>query len=286
MSTARTMTVVRAGLLTTVQDRGRWGYQSIGVPVAGPMDLSSHDTANALLGNDASAATLEVTIVGPVLRFDTQARVVVTGGHFDVTVDGALLALNHEKVIAPGAMVAFGQRRLGARAYVGVDGGFDTPVMLGSRSTHADTGFGRQVVAGDVLPLGGAHQRPAITSRGSLIPAGGARVRVRRGPQAEGVPDAAFDTLTQTRFIIGSQSSRMAYRLSGAPVALPERPPMLSDAAFMGGIQVTPSGEAILLMADRQTTGGYPQIATVVSADLPQAGQLAPGDWIEFEVVG
>lgn len=284
MSAARTLAVIRAGLLTTVQDRGRWGHQASGVPVAGPMDLTSHDAANTAVGNDKSAATLEVTIVGPELRFETPAVVAIAGADLGAALDGVPLLLNQPQAAAAGSILRFGQRRRGARAYVAVDGGIDAPMVLGSRATHAADGFGRPLAAGDVVPLGAAHGRTGMTPITRDVPSGGGRVRVRRGPQADGVPEDAFITLTTARFVVGSQSNRMGYRLSGPAVSLGERPPMISDVTFMGGIQITPSGEAILLMADRQTTGGYPQIATVITADLPVVGQLAPGDWIEFEI--
>lgn len=284
MTGVRSVTVVKPGLLTTVQDRGRWGHQSSGVPVAGPMDVVSHDAANAVVGNAAEAATLEVTIAGPALRFDAAATVAVTGADLDATLDGATLPLNQPHAARAGAILVFGVRRRGARAYVAVDGGIASPVVLGSRATHIGSGLGRPLASGDVLSLGGAHNRQGMPRAVTELPMGGARVRARRGPQVDDVPETALVALGRSRFVVAPQSNRMGYRLTGAVVPLGSQRPMISDATFMGGIQITPSGEPILLMADRQTTGGYPQIATVVTADLPLAGQLAPGDWLEFEV--
>lgn len=285
MSPTRWLAVLRPGLLTTVQDRGRWGFQASGVPVAGPMDVRSHDAANAVVGNPVAAATLEVTISGPELRFESAATLAVAGADLGATIDGTPITPGQRHLASPGSVVAFGQRRRGARAYLAVNGGIDTPVVLGSRATHAGAGFGRALAAGDRLPLGTPGATTAeVAVRLVDVPSGGARVRVRRGPQTDEVPESVFEQLSTTRFIVGSQSNRMGYRLTGATVALGERRPMISDAAIMGGLQITPSGEAILLMADRQTTGGYPQIATVITADLPLAGQLGPGDWIEFEI--
>jgi antagonist of KipI len=283
MTGLRTLSVLSAGLLTTVQDRGRWGHQASGVPVAGPMDPVSHDAANAIVGNAPDAATLEITIVGPALRFDVAARLVVAGADLAAAVDGTPLPLSQARDVAPGAVLTFGHRRRGARAYVAIDGGVASPLVLGSRATHAVTGFGRPLASGDVLPLGPGHQRSGLRWTPITLPAGGARVRVRRGPQTEAATDAALAVLTRSRFVISPHSNRMGYRLTGPAIPLPPGPPMISDATFVGGIQVTPSGEAIVLMADRQTTGGYPQIATVITADVGVAGQLAPGDWLEFE---
>ena len=187
-----------------------------------------------------------------------------------------------------GSVISFGQRRSGARAYVAFDGGVDVPPVLGSRSTHLISGLGGlsggALHAGDRVPLGA----PAGAARRSLnsppAVAGGARLRILPGPQDDHFEPDAFDALRLTRFTVSPQSDRMGYRLAAdRPLSAPPGE-MISDVTFAGGVQVPPSGHPILLMADRQTTGGYPQIASVISADLPLAGQLAPGDWVEFEV--
>jgi KipI family sensor histidine kinase inhibitor len=286
------VTVVTPGLLTTVQDRGRWGYQSSGVSVSGAMDIVSHRLANVLVGNDDGAATLEATVMGPELRFEEPTSVSVTGADLGATVDGSPLAPGRMTAVKRGSSLRFGARRSGARAYVGVAGGIAVDPVLGSRSTHALTGLGgfggRPLKGGDRIPIGrvlrgGAGGRPVPNVSRSAMPAvqGGASVRVLPGPQADFFDVRAFEMLHSTRFIVSPQSNRMGYRLTGA--ALPQlRNDLISDATFTGAIQVPASGEPILLMADRQTVGGYPQIAIVIAADLPLAGQLAPGDWVEF----
>ncbi|HEY7191091.1 MAG TPA: 5-oxoprolinase subunit PxpB [Vicinamibacterales bacterium] len=286
----RHVTVVRPGLFTTIQDRGRWGHQANGVPVGGALDRVSHSAANALVGNDAGAATLEVTLLGPELRLESEAVVAVTGADLGARVDGSDVTLNSTITCRPGAVLRFGERRSGSRAYVAVDGGIDVDPVLGSRATSVLCGLGgvdgRAIVAGDRLPLG-APARPERARRRldlSPVPHGGARLRVLPGPHQDFFPDEAFDHLQRGRFIVTPRSDRMGYRLEGARLRRIEKREMISDAAFIGGIQVPSSGEPILLMSDRQTTGGYPQIATVITADLPLAGQLAPGDWIEFEI--
>jgi allophanate hydrolase subunit 2 len=140
--------------LTTVQDRGRWGYQSLGVSVAGPMDVVSHDAANAVLGNDPASATLEVTLSGPELRFEHPAWVVVTGADLGAVLDASALAPGVPRTARAGSVLRFGQRRRGARAYVAVDGGIAAPLVLGSRATHVAGGIGRALAAGDRLALG------------------------------------------------------------------------------------------------------------------------------------
>jgi KipI family sensor histidine kinase inhibitor len=289
-SASRHITVVRPGLFTTIQDRGRWGHQANGVPVGGALDRVSHGAANALVGNDVGAATLEITLLGPELRFESDAVVAVTGADLGARVDGSEVMLNSAITCRPGAVLRFGERRSGSRAYMAVDGGIDVEPVLGSRATSALCGLGgvdgRAIVAGDRLPLG-APVRPERVRRVqdlTPVPHGGARLRVLPGPHQDFFPDDAFDHLQHRRFIVTPRSDRMGYRLEGARIPRIAAREMISDAAFIGGIQVPLSGEPILLMADRQTTGGYPQIATVITADLPLAGQLAPGDWIEFEI--
>jgi KipI family sensor histidine kinase inhibitor len=285
----RSVTMLRAGLLTTVQDGGRWGYQNLGVPVAGPMDGTAHRMANAIVGNPARAATLEVTILGPELRMEQDTRVAITGADLHATVNGADVPPATLVRCAKHSVLRFGDRRAGTRACVAFDGGIATELVLGSRATDVTSGLGgmagRPVQAGDRVPLGPANDRVttgAVTPPD--LPPGGARLRVLPGPQATAFEPSALESLQRTRFTISPRSNRMGYRLSGGTVASPARGDMISDVTVTGGLQVPPSGDPILLMADRQTTGGYPQLAVVITADLPAAGQLGPGDWIEFEV--
>jgi KipI family sensor histidine kinase inhibitor len=287
---SRSISVVRPGLFTTIQDTGRWGYQAYGVSVSGAMDRISHRLANMLVGNEPGAATLEVTLVGPELGCEHEATIAVTGGDLSATVDGVELPLNKAVRCAAGSVLRFGERRSGSRAYVAFDGGLDTPRILGSRSTHVRSGLGgfagRAIAGGDLIPLGRGRMAPPAGAgpAATSARAGGARLRVLAGPEDDFFPIEALETIRRTRFTIAPQSDRMGYRLQGERVPTRNANEMISDAAFVGAIQVPPSGEPILLMADRQTTGGYPQLATVITADLPLAAQLAPGDWIEFEV--
>jgi len=161
------------------------------------------------------------------------------------------------------------------------------PMTFGSRATHVGAALGgldgRALAAGDRLPLGPASDRRASRSLDTpAIPNGGARLRILPGPQDEFFAEPAFTLLERARFLVTPQSNRMGYRLSGASIPRISDREMISDATFVGAIQIPASGQPILLMSDRQTTGGYPQIATVITADLPLAGQLAPGDWVEF----
>lgn len=299
--------VIKPGILTTVQDLGRWGFQSSGVSVAGPMDAYAHRLANALVGNLRNDATLEVTLVGPELECDDERVVAVTGAQFEVTVDDRPVPMNAAIVVAPRSRLKVGRRIRGARAYIAVGGGIDVPLLFGSRATHltaAMGGFqGRALRAGDRLPVGPRHG-PARAGRhvrldGSLGPGGrtgtlgpgaqtGAdghvRVRVLPGPQDDYFSADTLRTLQSASYAIDPQSDRMGFRLEGAALAHARQTEMISDATPMGALQVPPSGQPILLMADRQTAGGYPMIVTVITADLSLAGQLAPGDSIAFAI--
>jgi KipI family sensor histidine kinase inhibitor len=290
-SSGRQITVMKPGLLTTIQDRGRWGHQAFGVPVSGPMDEVSYRLANTIVGNPSGAAVLEATVTGPELRIETESIMAVTGADLGISLDGSPLALNAAILCPAGCTIRCGERRNGARAYIAFDGGIGTPPVLGSRATHMVSELGgiagRPLKADDVIPLqprSPASARPKPRAAGPIA-MGGARLRVLLGPQDEFFAPAALETLQQTRFTITAQSDRMGYRLAGrARIERAAQQEMISDATFVGAIQVPPSGDPILLMADRQTTGGYPQIATVITADLPLAGQLAPGDWVEFQL--
>lgn len=275
-------------MLTTVQDLGRWGHQGYGVPVAGPMDVYSHRLANRLVGNSWDAAALEVTLVGPELEADSDAVCAVAGAEFPLTVDGRGVRMNTPFGLAKGSHLRFGSRTRGARATLAVAGGITVPALFGSRATSIVSRMGpfggRPLAAGDVLPVGQAqaHARVSLPAPSLPLPDGGARVRVIMGPHERMFTPAAIEAFLGSRYIVTPQSNRMGYRLDGARITHAGEADILSEATPPGTVQVPASGQPILLMADRQTTGGYPKLATVITADLPLAGQLAPGDWIEF----
>jgi biotin-dependent carboxylase-like uncharacterized protein len=285
--------VIKPGLLTTIQDRGRWGWQAQGVSVSGPMDPCSHRLANALAGNDASAATLEVTLIGPELEFEDERVIAVAGAEFELTVDGRGVPANSAFVVAAGSHLRFGARRRGARAYIAIAGGIDAPAILGSRSTHLVSAMGgidgRALKAGDHLPLGDPRRARRAMSVQPLtpvvpLPDAHARIRVLAGPQLDYFSHDALDVLQSGPYTISGQSDRMGFRLDGPQLTHARGADIISDATALGALQVPASGQPIVLMADRQTAGGYPKIATVISADVSVAGQLGPGDTLTFSV--
>jgi antagonist of KipI len=284
--------VIKPGLLTTIQDRGRWGLQSHGVPVAGPMDPVSHRLANALVGNDADAATLEITLIGPELEFEGERVVAVAGAEFEMALDSRPVPMHAPFIVSAESRLRFGARRLGARAYLAIAGGLAVPPTFGSRSTHLISAMGgvdgRALRAGDRLPLGDTSRasRSAAALSQPLVPLPDhhARLRVLPGPQAEYFAAEALDLLQSQPYVVGQNSDRMGFRLEGPRLTHARGADIISDATPLGVLQVPASGQPILLMADRQTSGGYPKIATLISADVSVAGQLGPGDTIAFAV--
>lgn len=284
--------VIKPGILTTVQDEGRWGYQSQGVPVAGPMDPFSHRLANALVGNPRDAAVLEITLVGPELEFQSERVIAICGAEFTVTMDDRPIKSNVAVLAGAGTRLKFGARVRGARAYLAIAGGIDVPPVLGSRSTHVISAMGgmggRALRAGDQVPVGNARtpQRTAspLSDPVSALPDGDATVRVLPGPQADRFAPDALDVLQSAPYLIAQNSDRMGFRLEGPRLVHSGSADIISDATPLGVLQVPAAGQPILLMADRQTTGGYPKLATVIAADLAVAAQLAPGDRLSFRV--
>jgi antagonist of KipI len=284
---ASRLVVVKPGMLTTVQDLGRVGYQGLGVPVSGPMDAYSHRLANQLLGNDPMAAALEITLLGPELVAEGDVTCAIAGAEIEVTVDGASVPRHEPFRVTSGSRLRWGARGRGTRMTLAVRGGFDVPLTLGSRAMHLVSRMGpfggRSLRAGDVLPVAPTASS-GTANRGTPLdlPEGGAQVRVVPAAHRERFTSDAWELLIRTRFVVSPQSNRMGYRLDGPPLGHAAAADILSEAMPIGAMQVPASGQAILLMAERQTTGGYATIANVITADLPIAGQLAPGDWIAF----
>ncbi len=254
--------------------------------MSGALDWFSHRFANRLLGNDRDMATLEVTLMGPELRFEQNATFAVTGAEFHITLDGTPVEMNRAIEATSGAVLTFGARLRGARAYVGIAGGIDVPRVLGSRSTHVVTRMGghegRALKRGDMLRTGAERQRPgAMVPQLSPFAIDGRDGSKLRCTIVDGQLAAQLSAL---RFRVSTRSDRMGYLLDGATIDAAPSGELISTALPTGTIQVPPSGLPILLMNDHATTGGYAMAATVITADLPLAGQLAPGDPIEFEM--
>ena len=293
MTSPVSLTVEDPGLLTTLQDLGRWGAQHHGVSVSGAMDRLSLRLANRLVGNRDQTAALEVTLAGPTIRFNRDSQVAVSGAEFILQLDKYEVSPETLLSIGSGQCLMFGRRLSGARAYIAVAGGVEGESFMGSRSTHLPSQkggmAGRPLRRGDELRVGilrskSVRSHPGPGLRWRRRPTGGTKVRVILGAQVDWFPRDSVETFCSKRYWVGIASDRMGYRLEGPPVRRGDAREMLSQAVSMGSVQIPQSGEPILAMADCQTTGGYPKIATVISADLHLLGQLGPGDWLEFDV--
>lgn len=281
-----TIRIVLGGPSTTVQDLGRRAQRD-GVPESGAMDSYAARLANLLVGNKEDCAVLETTLAGPVLVFQRSATVALGGGDFGASIDGEPLAPWHAVPVRTGATLNLGNAQRGCRACVAIAGGIDVPMVLGSRSTFLPGRFGgfdgRVLRAGDVLALGepaGHIGRRALAP--ALRPVHEPTIRLIAGEHLESLDDRSREALFGDGLRISARSDRMGYRLEGAALRLRAPVEIISTAVTMGTVQVTPSGESILLMADHQTTGGYPMVGHVATVDLGAVAQLRPGDAIRF----
>ncbi|MDY3248766.1 MAG: biotin-dependent carboxyltransferase family protein [Candidatus Choladocola sp.] len=284
--------VLFPGALTTVQDPGRFGYQQAGIPCSGVMDQRSFSIANGLTGNLPGAAVLEHTILGGQYLFTQDAVIALTGADMDPRIDGSPCPMYRPVQISSGSVLSLGTARKGCRTYLAVTGGIDVPEVLGSRSTNIKCGIGgyegRALLAGDLLPVGDSRVTyDEIRSRTSAeIPyASDIRIRVIEGPQNDYFTENGLFTFYSGTYTVTGQSDRMGCRLSGPSIESIHGTDIISDGIVFGSIQITPAGEPIVLMADRQTTGGYAKIATVCTADLPLLAQARPGDTVHFEKI-
>lgn len=286
------LTIVDPGPFATIQDLGRPGYQRFGVSVSGAMDECALRIANMLVGNDENEAAVEFTFAGGCYMVDTDScRFAIAGGDFPLTIDGGPAAAYAAHTVERGSRLTIGRALAGARGYLSVSGGFDLSEVLGSRSTHLRSQMGGVdggvLAAGSALPLRAekAPEGQDMWLPHDLWPAGDGMVRVVLGPQDDRFTQKGIRTFLSDEYRITDQSDRMGYRLEGPPIEHSGDYNIVSDGIAPGSVQVVGSGQPIILLADRQTTGGYTKIATVISADLPILAQLRPGDSIRFQAV-
>ena len=289
---APVLEVVRPGMLTTIQDLGRPGYQRFGVSPGGAMDPLALRLANRLVGNSERAAGLEITVQGPTLQVLDDCFVAITGGNLCPLLESAAVRLWRAIRLVKGQSLIFGGRASGARAYLSIDGGFSVPEVLGSRSTDLQSSFGglggRRLLKGDLLFRIRSRNR-AVKPAHVLCDAldeyeDPFRLRVLEGPQTALLSSGAMQRFLESEYVVTPASNRIGYRLGGPTVELIGKE-IISDPVALGSIQVLPGGQLVLLMADHQTVGGYPKIATLVSADVPKAAQLSIGDRVRFQKI-
>jgi biotin-dependent carboxylase-like uncharacterized protein len=284
------ITVLKPGLLTTVQDGGRPGYRAFGMPLAGAMDRHAYAIANALAGNAPGAAALEATLLGPTLRFEAEAYVGLCGADMQATLDGEPVASGSGLAVPAGAELALGSAPVGCRAYLAVHGGIDVAPVLGSRSTYTRAAIGglhgRPLRAGDVLPVAMAEGRPRAARalpRALLPRVGGAiALRVLLGPQDDRITEEGIRTFLESAYVVTNRNDRMGYQLDGPAVRLRGAADIVSDGLCPGAVQIPGGGTPIVMMVDCQTTGGYAKVATVIGPDLARLAQARRDDVVRF----
>ncbi|HEY8488724.1 MAG TPA: biotin-dependent carboxyltransferase family protein, partial [Thermaerobacter sp.] len=291
MSQTGWLEVLHGGLLTTVQDGGRPGLEAAGLSAGGAMDRFLLACANALVGNPPDAAALEFTLDGPVLaaRGDVVMAVVAAGASWYAGEPERPLPLWESVLVRDGSVVVVGAVTAGVRGYVAVAGGVDVPAVLGSRSTHLRARLGglggRPLTRGDRIPVG-RPERPLESLVGRWLPPElrphrrSAPIRVMLGPEADRLTRRGLRTLLRAGYRATALSDRMGLRLQGPPVEAADGYDILSEPLAEGTVQVARDGQPIVLLAERQTTGGYLRVATVIRADLDVAGQIRPGQLV------
>lgn len=287
-----TFLVLTPGSFTTVQDRGRIGYQHMGIPVSGALDSFSCRVANLLVGNAEDCAVLESTIIGPQLSVLREADIALTGGEMDAKLNYKPIENWKTIRIVPGDVLTFQQVRSGCRGYLAVTGGIDVPDVMGSKSTYFGGkigGFdGRPLKKGDILRRGNGYllDTPRYLPQ-RWIPRYPDQLTLRAvvGPQDDHF-DEGVETLFRSAFLVTPKADRMGYRLQGPPITHRQGVPIsiISEPTMPGGIQVPADGQPIILFVE-QTVGGYSKIATVISTDLSKLAQAVPGDSLRFERV-
>jgi antagonist of KipI len=282
-----TIRVISSGFLTTVQDLGRFGFGRFGVPVSGAMDRFALCAANQLVGNSWGSAALEFGIDGPVLEFDEDCVIAVTGAGYKLLVQGKSLPMWTSIVVRRGWRVQVAKEGIGSWSYLAISGGINLEPVLGSQATYLRGGFGGMggtaLKTGDLVPTGrppygvgeiGGREIPAI-----YLPkySESLSLDVILGPQEERFTPEGIETFLTSGYTLSLTSDRMGYRLEGPAVKHSAGADILSDGMVFGSVQIPPNGQPIIMMSECPTTGGYTKIATVASADLPLLAQATPG---------
>ena len=297
-SVKMSLKVIKAGLLDSIQDAGRYGYQQLGINPGGVMDRYSLQAINILLSNAPGEAVIEMHFPAPAFRFEQEAMIALGGADFHATINGEPIPSWHPVLVNKNRVLQFEKRISGGRCYLAVKNGFDIQPWLGSASTNLKAGAGgfrgRALQKEDVL----AFKKPNSYSRYLeekdfvVLPWSSGpdwehsvrRFNIVPGNEWERVEQLSGNQLFQQAFTILNASDRMGYRLNGIPLKTGNKGELISSAVSFGTIQLLPDGQLIILMADHQTTGGYPRIAHVISADLPGLAQQIPGDKINFKL--
>ncbi|MFK8253239.1 5-oxoprolinase subunit C family protein [Ancylobacter terrae] len=282
--------VGESGLFSTLQDGGRFGYQRFGISNSGAMDRMAMSLANALVGNPREAGVIEMTMSGMAFTVAAETcRIALAGAPMALAINGHAAPHLEAHDLARGDKVAIGRAASGMRAYLAVAGGFAVAPVLGSVSTHTRSRIGgldgEPLRTGAVLPLAGTPTGPALRLDAKRLPRPARRLRVVLGPQSDAFTPTGIDTFLTATYRLSARADRMGCQLEGPEVEHAAGFNIVSDGIANGSIQIPGHGRPIILLADRQSTGGYPKIATVIGADLGTLAQLRPGDELAFEAV-
>jgi len=283
-----TFLVKNPGLLTTIQDLGRMEYGQYGIPVSGAMDRFSFQAANLLVGNDPGAAGLEVTLYLLQLEVLIAVRVAITGGDMNPALDGNRLPMWQTVELSAGSTLLFKDICQGVRTYLAVEGGFDSPLVLGSRSTNQKAHLGNALQKEDILRTLPVKKKARLYRLPeAFVPkfSKETEIRVLMGPQDDFFTQKGIETFLGEAYTVTSQSDRQGYRLQGTPIEHVSGADIISDAILPGAIQVPGNGQPIIMMMDAQTTGGYTKIAGVIGPDIDVLAQTLPGQKIRFRQV-
>ncbi|MGL5436212.1 MAG: biotin-dependent carboxyltransferase family protein [Lachnospiraceae bacterium] len=280
----------KGGMLTTVQDAGRFGFQQFGVSPAGPMDNRAFKIANILVGNSLSESALEVTAVGPEIYFEEANIIAVTGADLTPCINGMEIASYQAIHIGRGDVLSFGGMRNGVRAYIAFAGGLDVPVVMGSKATLIRNNLGgiegRAIKEGDRIAFSNPKGQLSQIDQRRMVPEQYDKkeivLRVIPGPQADAFTPKGYRNFFWHGAVISPEFDRMGCRLECEPIEHQGDGNIITDGIAFGAIQIPPSGQPIIMLADRQSTGGYPKIGTVASVDLPLLAQAFPGCKVRF----
>ena len=278
--------VLKAGLFSSIQDSGRSGLRSFGVPSSGAMDEWSAAIANALLGNDQNEPVIEMTLLGASFRFHADAEIALTGADMQPKLNDAPIEMHKSLEVKKGDVLDFGSARKGCRTYLGVLGRWKVPKIMGSASVYQVGGFGKALQKGDHISIENEERsgRAAklTSAKGKIYLPSSLKLRFISGPEWNDLDAAQQADFQQWSYEVQSNSDRMGIRLRSDKALNIEREPMLSSPTATGCIQLTNSGHPVVLMRDGQTTGGYPRLGTVIRMDLNRLAQLKPGDRASF----
>lgn len=286
------MTVISPGLLTTIQDAGRKGYQASGFAVSGCMDMEAFQDANMLVNNPLDEAVIEMQYMGGSFLFDCDTYTALTGADMQADLNGSSIVPGRAYRIHPGDVLTCHTAGEGRFSYLAVAGGFDIPAVLGSKSTNLKCGIGglegRALIAGDSIELV-RETKELLDEYLKQLPRPryekNIELRVVAGPQEARFTETGIRTFYETQYTVSAESDRMGYRLTGKEIESISGVDIISDGIALGAVQVTPRGMPMVLLADRQTTGGYAKIGTVISTDLPRLVQCMPGTRVSFQKI-